>query len=88
MGSFEAIILTINHFHADIFLLSKLRLSLMSASSLFNGFTGKSSNVVLQAKVFVGASRHSLLIFWHPNLHGMPPTTEQRERHAENNKFF
>lgn len=45
MGSLEAIILTINHFHADIFLLSKLGLSLISASFVFSGFTGKPSSV-------------------------------------------
>lgn len=58
MGSFEAIILTVNHFHADIFLLSKLGLPLLSASFVFNGFAGKANGVVESDSSSKGFSRH------------------------------
>lgn len=58
MGSFEAIILTINHFHADIFLLSKLGLPLSSASFVFNGFISKSKGVVGSSSSSKGFHRH------------------------------
>jgi len=76
MGSFEAIILTINHFHADIFLLLKLGLPpcqppLFSMASRANQ-TGW-LRAIHPAKAFAGILNRTL-IAWHKNLHSVPPT--------------